>query len=122
MTTPNVDPNSLLRRIVALEQRCADLEKGNDNLLERIESLQSNAAKRNSGSAEHENQKKAILDLFDTVPKGFKMTIPTIFENVDIPADKFSSGQVATRVESLVREGKLLRHQEGPKTPKFSKA
>lgn len=118
MTTPNVDPHAMYKRLMILENRVDQLEADNMDLQRKIESMQAAAMRKSSDSEEHRIQRKQILDLFATLPNGFKMTVPTITENID----GMTSGQVASRVGTLVREGKLLKHQEDNKHPKFSLA
>lgn len=117
MTTPNIDPHSLYKRLIALEKLVSDMDNEMAQMAEKIDSLQSNAQRRSSNNEEHAKQKTMIMELFHTLPAGFKMTVPTITENVDLPA-----GIISSRVGTLVREGKLIKHQEENKHPKFSRS
>lgn len=88
-----------------------------EELKERIVALE-NTKKPTVMSEQHAIEMEAIMQVFDSVPVGFELSIPAIAKNleIDLPRDA-----VTTRVYTLVKAGKLKRHQEGNEHPTFSR-
>lgn len=118
MTTPHVNPESLLRRIIALEHTLSNAMKTIADQQTRIELIEEAATRRSSSNERHEAEKKAILAVLAQLPPGFKVTVPAITENLDDV--EMTAASVTTRVGTLVREGKIRRHQVGNQHPTFS--
>jgi hypothetical protein len=109
MTTSSDTVNELLTqalaRIDALEERLAILE---------------NSVKPREGmSKQHAIELGKIMDVFLKIPIGFQLSIPAIAENLE--GIELSRETVTTRVYTLVKAGKLKRHQDGNTHPTFSR-
>lgn len=115
MTTPHIDSISLLKRITALESLVTELRESLEIAHDRIDALMS--TRGGTKSAQIEQDKAAIMEFFQRLPRGLKMNVPTIAENMDTTIER---NAVNHRVNSLVQEGKLKRHQEEGKNPTFS--
>lgn len=118
MTTPHINPAALLARIVRLEEQLAESARTITDLQLRLGIVEEAATRRSSSNERHEAEKKAILAVFAQLPPGFKVTVPAITENLDDV--EMTATSVTTRVGTLVREGKLRRHQVGNQHPTFS--
>lgn len=87
-------------------------------LEERVEALETNK-KPQTMSAQHALEMEAIMEVFNGIPVGFELSIPAIAKNIE--GVEISRDSVTTRVYTLVKAGKLKRHQEGNEHPTFSR-
>lgn len=118
MTTPHISNDALLRRLVSLEKQLDEAHTDIADLQLRLGIVEEAATRRSSSNERHEAEKKAILAVLAQLPPGFKVTVPAITENLDDV--EMTAASVTTRVGTLVREGKIRRHQVGNQHPTFS--